>query len=70
MAEAVACMPALLILDGLEVVCPAAAAAGDPGAVDPADGALVAWLVDVLAALRSPCRPPLPGLHLMSSICI
>lgn len=54
-------MPALLILDGLEVVCPAAASGGDPGLVEPGGDALVAWLCDVLAALRSPSRPPLPG---------
>lgn len=60
-AEAVACMPALLILDGLEVVCPAVAAGADPGLVEPGGDALVAWLCDVLAALRAPSRPPVPG---------
>ncbi len=55
-------MPSLLILDGLEVVCPAAAAGGDPGLVDPGEGALAAWLCDALSALRAPSRPPLPGL--------
>lgn len=59
-AEAVACMPALLILDGLEVVCPTVAAGGDPGLVEPGGDALVAWLCDVLAALRAPSRLPVP----------
>jgi hypothetical protein len=54
-------MPALLILDGLEVLCPAAAAAGDPGLVEPGGDALTAWLSDVLSSLRAPSRMPLPG---------
>lgn len=54
-------MPALLILDGLEVLCPAAAAAGDPGLVEPGGDALTAWLCDTLSALRAPSRTPLPG---------
>lgn len=54
-------MPALLILDGLEVLCPAAAAAVDPGLVEPGGDALTAWLCDTLSALRAPSRTPLPG---------
>lgn len=54
-------MPALLILDGLEVVCPAVPRGGDPGLVEPGGDALVAWLCDVLTALRAPSRPPVPG---------
>jgi hypothetical protein len=54
-------MPALLVLDGLEVLCPAAAAAGDPGLVEPGGDALTAWLCDTLSALRGPSRMPLPG---------
>jgi hypothetical protein len=60
-------MPALLILDGIEAVCPAAQNGGDPGAVEPGGDALAAWLADVLAALRAPSRPTLPGVYIWTS---
>ena len=46
-------MPSLLILDDLDVLCPAEAAGAD-GAASSADPALLAWLCDLLDHLATP----------------
>lgn len=60
-AEAVACMPSLLVLDGLDVLCPSAAGAPD-AAVGGAHNVhvLATRIAQYLDELRDPKRPPLP----------
>lgn len=53
MREALDHLPALLIFDDLDVLCPAEAAGAD-GAASSADPALVAWLADLLDHLAAP----------------
>ncbi len=56
-------MPALLVLDSLEVLCPAAAAASSEAAGGGGQNVhvLANHLARILDDLRNPCRPPLPG---------
>ena len=60
-SEALEHMPSLLVLDDLDLLCPAPSA--DPGAPPqpPHADALVQWLTDVLDALRPPDGLPYPG---------
>ena len=51
--EALEHMPALLVLEDLDVLCPAESAGAD-GAATSADPALVAWLCDLLDHLAEP----------------
>ena len=62
-SEALEHMPSLLVLDDLDLLCPAASA--DPGAppAAPHSDALVQWLCDVLDALRPPDDLPYPGVR-------
>ena len=60
-------MPSLLVLDDLDLLCPAASAdSGAPPAPPHAD-ALVQWLTDVLDALRPPDGLSYPGAMNMKS---
>lgn len=62
--EALDHLPSLLVLDDLDVLCPAEGAGAD-GAASSADPALVTWLCDLLDFLATPSpdwgRLPLPG---------
>ncbi len=62
--EALDHLPSLLVLDDLDVLCPAEGAGAD-GAASSADPALVTWLCDLLDFLSTPSpdwgRLPLPG---------
>ena len=64
MREALDHLPSLLVLDDLDMLCPAEAAGADGGATS-ADPALVAWLCDLLDHLAAPSpdwgRLPLAG---------
>ncbi len=64
-SEALEHMPSLLVLDDLDLLCPAASA--DPGAPPspPHADALVQWLSDVLDALRPPDDLPYPGARVL-----
>ncbi|KAL3142931.1 hypothetical protein ABBQ38_003216 [Trebouxia sp. C0009 RCD-2024] len=57
--EALDCMPSLLVLDDLHLICPAPGESPDNA---PAGGspALVEWLCDVLDSFRPPGKPVLP----------
>lgn len=54
-------MPALLVLDDLDVLCPAPAK--DPNVMLPPHGneQLLQWLCDIMNALRPPHALPSPG---------
>ncbi len=60
-SDALEHMPSLLVLDDLDLLCPAPSA--DPGAppAPPHADALVQWLTDVLDALRPADGLPYPG---------
>ena len=62
-SEALGHMPSLLVLDDLDLLCPAPSA--DPGAppAPPHAEALVQWLTDVLDALRPADGLPYPGVQ-------
>ena len=61
--EAVECMPALVVLDDLHLLCPAPNQAPEAVLANIGSAALVAWLRDVLKEYhaRPDGRPPLPG---------
>ena len=61
--EALECMPALVVLDDLHLLCPAPSQAPEAALSNIGSAALVAWLRDVLREyhLRPDGRPPLPG---------
>lgn len=61
LAEALEHMPALLVLDDLDALCPTPSQ--DPSQLPPPPGAemLLQWLCDVLDALRPPDALPYPG---------
>ena len=61
--EALDCMPSLLILDDLHLICPAPGDSPD-NANAGGSAALVEWLCDVLDSFRPPGKPVLPGTHL------
>lgn len=66
--EALDCMPSLLVLDDLHLICPAPGESPDNA---PAGGspALVEWLCDVLDSFRPPGKPVLPGMRLPTPPC-
>lgn len=54
------CLPSLLILDNLHLICPAVGDSPEnPNGSSSA--ALVEWLCDVLDSFRPPGKPVLPG---------
>ncbi len=57
------CMPALVVLDDLHLLCPAPSQAPEAVLANIGSAALVAWLRDVLKEYhaRPDGRPPLPG---------
>lgn len=58
--EALDCLPSLLILDNLHLICPAPGDSPEnPNANSSA--ALVKWLCDVLDSFRPTGKPALPG---------
>jgi hypothetical protein len=63
--EAAECMPSLLVLDDLELLCPARADGPDAEAAAAGSAALVAWLRAALREYhaRPNGRPPMPGQH-------
>lgn len=64
-AEAVACMPSVFVLDGVDVLCPSAAGAPDAAAGGAHNVHVLATRVaQYLDELRDPKRPPLPGMLL------
>ncbi len=63
--EAAECMPSLLVLDDLEMLCPAPADTPDAEAAAAGSAALVAWLRAAVREYhaRPDGRAPLPGQH-------
>lgn len=61
--EALDCMPSLLTLDDLHLICPAPGDSLD-NANAGGSAALVEWLCDVLDSFRPPGKPMLPGMQL------
>ena len=61
--EALMCMPALVVLDDLHLLCPAPSQAPEAALSNIGSAALVAWLRDVLREYhaRPDGRPALPG---------
>ena len=61
--EALECMPALVVLDDLHLLCPAPSQAPEAALSNIGSAALVAWLRDVLREYhaRPDGRPALPG---------
>ncbi|KAK9802910.1 hypothetical protein WJX73_005371 [Symbiochloris irregularis] len=61
-AEAVQCMPSLVLLEGLHLLCPSSQGASPQQAPHPATAAITEWLCMVLDQLHSMLdgRPPLP----------
>ena len=61
--EAVSCMPSLLVLDNLHMLCPAENPAPEQAAANSGAASLVQWLCDVLDyfSQQPQGRPPLPG---------
>ena len=61
--EAVECMPALVVLDDLHLLCPAPSQAPEAVLANIGSAALVAWLREVLREYhaRPNGRPALPG---------
>lgn len=58
-------MPSLLVLDDLELLCPALSEAPDAAGAAAGSAALVAWLCAALREYhaRPNGRPPMPGQH-------
>ena len=64
--EALDCMPSLLLLDDLHLICPAPGdAPGEaPDSASASSSAVVVeWLCDVMDSFRPPAKPALPGMH-------
>ena len=63
-AEAAACMPSLLVLQDLHLLCPQEGSGGEPSA-GPHQQAIVDWLAEQLHLLKGPQHgaPPWPGMH-------
>lgn len=64
--EALDCMPSLLTLDDLHLICPAPGDSPD-NATAGGSAALVEWLCDVLDSFRPPGKPMLPGMPISPS---
>ncbi len=62
--EAVQCMPALVVLDDLHLLCPAPSQAPEAALTNVGSAALAAWLRDMLKEYhaRPEGRPALPGM--------
>ena len=58
--EALDCMPSLLILDDLHLICPAPGDSQDHATAS-SSAALVEWLCSVLDSFRPAGKPTLPG---------
>ena len=59
--EALDCLPSLLILDDLHLICPTQAE-GPEGQGTNTSAALVEWLCDVIDSFHPPGKPALPGM--------
>ena len=60
--EAAACMPSLLVLQDLHLLCPQEASGGEPSS-GPHQQAITDWLAEQLHLLQGPQQgaPPWPG---------
>ena len=65
--EAKSAMPALLVLDDIDILCPSAGMESAELPQDASESSLVSWLCSLFDSLRPAGRLPLPGTHAMTN---